>query len=65
MIKILKNILKCFAKYCSNFGYTTETYKSLLNYFNNYLNEKEISVKANDYYGPEDNREKNKKHSKL
>ena len=54
MIKILKNILKCFAKYCSNFGYTTETYKSLLNYFNNYLNEKEISVKANDYYGPED-----------
>ena len=54
MIKILKNILKCFGKYCSNFGYTTETYKSLLNYFNNYLNEKEISVKANDYYGPED-----------
>jgi len=54
MIKILKNILKCFAKYCSNFGYTTETYNSLLNYFNNYLNEKEISVKANDYYGPED-----------
>ena len=54
MIKILKNILKSFAKYCSNSGYITETYISLFNYFNKYLNEKEIGVKTNEYYGPED-----------
>ena len=58
MIKILNNILNIFAKYCKNDGYTTETYKSLFNYFNNHLNEKEKGAKANEYYGPEDIEEK-------
>ena len=54
MIKILKNILKSFAKFCLNEVYTSETYKSLFNYFKNYLIGKEIDVKTNEYYGPED-----------
>ena len=54
MIKILKNVLKSFVKYCSNVGYTNETYKNLFNYFNYYLIKKEIGVKTNEYYGPED-----------
>ena len=54
IIKILKNILKSFAKYCLKVGYTIETYKNLFNYFCNYLIEKEIGVKTNKHYGPED-----------
>ena len=54
IIRILKNILNCFAKYCSNKEYSLDVYKSLLNYFDKYIIKEEKEDKINKQYEDED-----------
>jgi hypothetical protein len=54
LVKILKNILINFVRYCSCKEYNLETYINLFNYFNKYIIQNETSGKINKYYGSED-----------
>ena len=54
MIKILKNVLINFVRYCPNKEYDMETYIHLFNYFNLNVIQNETGEKINKYYGAED-----------
>ena len=54
LVKILKNILINFVRYCPCKEYNLETYINLFNYFNKYIIQNETSGKINKYYGSED-----------
>lgn len=58
ILRILKNILICFAKYCPHPKYTLETYMSLLNYFSKCLIKEEGKEKNNKQYNANDIEEK-------
>ena len=50
ILRILKNILYCFGKYLPSKTYNLDTYKDLLNYFDNYMLEEEKNEKMNNKY---------------
>ena len=50
MLRILKNILNSYAKYCSSNSYNIKTYRYLFNYFDKYMIEKEKNEKMNNKY---------------
>jgi len=50
ILRILKNILNSYAKYCSSNSYNIKTYRYLFNYFDKYMIEKEKNEKMNNKY---------------